>query len=88
LHVIVVAKFHDKQLLLLDVFSKTEVELDKIVYSLINLEVDEVVLGFTPKDCSSYGVREIAGDDMLFIQNGKAELFNENKIMFPLLSHA
>ena len=88
LDVIVVAQFNDNQLHLWDVFGRVEVELDKIVYSLVNLQIDEIVLGFTPEDCSSYKVREISGDDALFIQNGKTKLFDENRVMFPLLSHA
>jgi hypothetical protein len=63
-------------------------DLNKIIYSLVNAEIYEIVLGFTPLDCSSYIVREIRGDDYLFIQNGKTKLFDENKVMFPLLSHA
>lgn len=88
LSVIAIAVFHGRQLHLWDVFSEVDVELDKIIDSLSNPQIDEVLLGFTPKDCSSYQVREFIGDDTLFIQNNKTELFDENKIMFPLLSHA
>ncbi|GEM_PF-4184024 len=45
-------------------------------------------LGFTPKDTSAYESEEISNDDALFIQEGKTQLFDENKVMFPLLSHA
>jgi len=88
LDVIAVATFNDNQLHLLDVFGKTHVSFDQIVYSLVNSEIDKVVLGFTPKDHSSYEVREISGDDALFIHNGRTKLFDDNKVMFPLLSHA
>jgi hypothetical protein len=63
------------------------VELDEIINSLINVQIDEVFLGFTPQDSSSYKVREISRDDVLFIQKDKTKLFDENKVMFPLLSH-
>lgn len=88
LDVIAVATFHDNQLHLLDVFGKTHVALDQIVYSLVNSEIDKVVLGFTPKDHSSYEIREMSGDDTLFIHNGRTKLFDDNKVMFPVLSHA
>lgn len=88
LDTVVVAIFHDHQLHLWDVFSKVEVELDEIIYSLAKIQIDEVLLGFTPKNCSSYQVKEISGDDVLFVQTGKTQLFDENKVMFPLLSHA
>jgi len=88
LDAIAVAKFNNNQLYLLDVFCKVEVELDTIINSLINSRIDEVVLGFTPKDISSYKPREIVEADALFIQKNKTILFDKNKLMFPLLSHA
>lgn len=88
LDAIAVAKFNGNQLHLWDIFSGVEIDLDKIVYSLVNPQIDEIILGFTPENCSSYEVREISGDDVLFIQKGKSKLFDENKVMFPLLSHA
>jgi GNAT superfamily N-acetyltransferase len=88
LDIIAVTTFNDNQLHLWDVFGRGEIKLDKIVNSLINFETDELVLGFTPADCSSYRVREISSGDKLFIQQGKTQLFDENKVMFPLLSHA
>lgn len=88
LDVIAIATFNDNQLLLFDMFSKKEVKLDKVINSLVNPKIDKVILGFTPNDCSSYETREILGDDALFILRDKFKLFDENKIMFPLLSHA
>ena len=88
LEVIVVAVFNDNQLHLWDIFGENEVELDKIINSLVNFKIDEVMLGFTPKDCNSYEVKEISGEDALFIQKGRTKLFETNKVMFPLLSHA
>lgn len=88
LDVIAVAKFASNQLHLWDVFGSIEVELDQIIDSLVNIEIDEIVLGFTPKDGSTYAMREISGADKLFIQKDKTKLFDENKVMFPLLSHA
>ena len=88
LDIIAVAIFNDNQLHLWDIFGKTKIELDKIIYSLVNSYIDKIVLGFTPEDCSSYEVREISGDDTLFVHRNKIKLFDENKLMFPLLSHA
>lgn len=88
LDVIVIAKINDKKIHILDVFSRVEVELDRVVYSVVSSQINEIVLGFTPKNCSTYKVREISGDDVLFMQKGKTRLFDENQVMFPLLSHA
>lgn len=88
LDVIAVAGIDGETLCLWDVFSGKEVELAKIEYSLGNFNASEMVLGFTPKDSDAYQIREISGKDALFIQRGKTAVFDENTIMFPLLSHA
>lgn len=88
LDAIVVAVLDDHQLHLWDVFAKHEIDLEQVIDSLSSFEADEIVLGFTPKDCTSYQEKEVVGGDTLFIQQGKTKLFDENQIMFPLLSHA
>ncbi|MCW8408896.1 GNAT family N-acetyltransferase [Legionella sp. PATHC035] len=88
LDVIVVAKFNHNQLHLLDIFGKTQVGLDEIIHSLCDSSINEVLFGFTPKDCTSYEIKENIGDDVLFIQQDKDRIFVENKVMFPVLSHA
>lgn len=88
LDVIAVAKIDDHQLKLLDVFSKSEVSLDEVIQAFFHYQIDKVVLGFTPKDTSAYESEEICNDDALFIQKEKAQFFDENKMMFLLLSHA
>jgi predicted N-acetyltransferase YhbS len=91
LDVIVIAKFNNEQLHLLDVFSKVDVSLDDVISSLIDEKVKTVSLGFTPKDCTSFEMRkidEVEKDEVLFIQNSRTALFDENELMFPLLSHA
>ncbi len=88
LGVIVVAMFNEGQLHLWDVFGKHEVELDQVINALASVEIKSVLLGFTPKDQTGYVVKELISDDTLFVQQDKADLFLENKLMFPLLSHA
>lgn len=88
LDVIVVATFEGDQLHLLDVFGKNHVEIDKVIDSLATENINSVLLGFTPEKCDSYDIRKKSGDDHLFIQDCKTNLFDENKVMFPRLSHA
>jgi len=87
LDAIAVAKLNGEQLHLLDVFAKKEVALDDIIYALATSQTDEVLLGFTPKDCNGFETKERVSDDTLFVQQGKTLLFNNHKVMFPLLSH-
>ena len=88
LDVIAVATHGDHQLQIWDVFCKSNVDLDQIINLLMHTQTDEILLGFTPNDSSSYNMREIEGSDTLFVQQNKTILFDNNKLMFPLLSHA
>lgn len=87
LDVIAVATFDENKFQLLDVFSKSNVELDEVILSLADNKPYEISLGFTPKETHSYKMSELTGSDTLFVQKGKTSLF-EKKLMFPVLSHA
>lgn len=91
LDAIVIAEINGKQLHLLDVFSKKEQNLDDVIHALSDETIDSVRLGFVPKNCSSYEIIPISEkekDEMLFVETEKTALFDENQLMFPLLSHA
>ncbi|KTD36029.1 hypothetical protein Lnau_1013 [Legionella nautarum] len=91
LDTIVIAEITGRQLHLLDVFSKKEPNIDDIIPALSDETIDTLRLGFVPKDCSSYEITlidEKEKDEMLFIEADKTALFDENQLMFPLLSHA
>lgn len=85
---IVIVSFNENQLHIWDIFSKIDHDLDDIINSLITSRISEIILGFSPKNCESYFARDISGKDTLFIQKEKSKLFDDNKLMFPLLSHA
>ncbi|HAU3626732.1 TPA: GNAT family N-acetyltransferase [Legionella pneumophila] len=91
LDAIAIVEIKDRKLNLLDVFSKKEQNLGDVIRALSDENIDTVQLGFVPKDCSSYErvpVDEKAKDEMLFVETEKTALFDENQLMFPLLSHA
>ncbi|MGB7603957.1 MAG: GNAT family N-acetyltransferase [Lutisporaceae bacterium] len=86
---IVIAELNGDTLYLQDAFSPSEVDLDNIIRTFANKEAKTVTLGFTPKNAESYHVNLLQEEDTtLFIMKGKDELFQNNKIMFPILSHA
>ncbi len=88
-NVIVIAEFHGDTLHLQDIFSDSEVDLDIIIKLLTNKEVKTVDFGFTPNDVNNYDIKLFRQDDTtLFVMEDKAELLQDNKLMFPLLSHA
>lgn len=86
---IVIAEVEGDTLYLQDIFSSSEVQLDNIIKLLTNKEIKTVVLGFTPNYVDSYNVNLLEEKNTtLFVMKDKAELFQSNKLMFPVLSHA
>lgn len=91
LDAIVIVSFEEQTLFLHDVLSKEEHDLDQILTAITNENANKLVLGFVPKSTAQYQAKlvdEKLNDEVLFIQNGKTELFEVDKIMFPSLSHA
>ena len=86
---IVIAEFKKDTLYLHDIFSRSEVNLDIIVKSLTNKEIKTVILGFTPNNIENYNVNLLYDEDTtLFVIEDNEEMFKNNKLMFPVLSHA
>ena len=56
---------------------------------IINEKTKRVVLGFTPRNISSFKIDLLNEDDTtLFIKSTKDNPFKDNKLMFSILSHA
>lgn len=86
---IVIAEFNDSVLYINDIFCEREVSVNDIILSLANKEIKKVVLGFTPKDTKLFDETLLKQEDTtLFILDDKWGLFDNNRIMFPILSHA
>lgn len=86
---IVIAEIDGNTLYLQDIFSPSEVDVDNIIVALTNKEVKKVVFGFTPNDASSYCMNLLEENNTtLFVMKDKKDLFQNNKLMFPVLSHA
>jgi len=87
--VIAIAELDGDTLYLQDIFSSLEANIDDIIKSLTNKEVKKVVLGFTPKESDSYCVNLLKEEGTtLFVMKDKEDLFQNNKLIFPMLSHA
>ena len=85
---VVVADFEQDTLYLKDVFCETEVPLDKVISALASNETTKVVLGFTPNEKDSFDENILIPVDALFILDDKWSLFNNERLQFPVLSHA
>lgn len=71
-----------------DIFGSDNYSMEEIIFSIGFEDIKQVVLGFTPKEYRNYCGTKIENDDTLFVLNSKENLFINNKLMFPLLSHA
>lgn len=85
---VVVADFEEDILYLKDVFCEKDVSLDELISALINKKIKKVVLGFTPKDLTSFDENILIPVDALFILDDRWGLFDSEKLQFPMLSHA
>jgi GNAT superfamily N-acetyltransferase len=86
---IVIADFEEDILYLQDIFSTKDIDVDKIIDSIINVNTKRVVFGFTPCNVDSIEVNLLKEEDTtLFIRSSKENPFSDNKLMFPILSHA
>ncbi len=81
---------HEEQGLLevFGVFCKEEVSLDLILDHMAKEDTKRVRLCFTPKETESYQFIPLEGEGTLFILGNGLDLFGEQLLMFPLLSHA
>ena len=87
--VVIVAEKSEGKLACHDVFGKTTADLNEILGTLVPDERCHVVLGFTPREQTGLECRECLGEDTtLFILNAEKMPFAEERLMFPVLSHA
>lgn len=87
--VVAICEYSENELLIIDVFTTKDTELEKVINTLIKDNTKKVILGFTPNDTSIFREELIKDDnDTLFIRCKKETMFEKEKLMFPLLSHA
>lgn len=83
-----VANIQENTLYLNQIISNRRVDLDVVIASF-GIEINEVILGFTPLDIREYDMKELKEEDCtLFVLGEKPALMDEYKLRFPVLSHA
>ena len=88
LDVIAIADIEQDTVYLKDVFCEKQVSLDDVMCALSNIEIKKVALGFTPMDKTSFDESILIPEDVLFILDDRWGTFNDEKLLFPVLSHA
>lgn len=88
LNAIVVAEYDETNLIIHDVFAPNSVDMDIIVDSLKREDTEQVTLRFTPQNKTNYQLENFKDEDLvLFVSARAKDLFENNKLIFPTLSH-
>lgn len=84
----VIAEIEKDELILHNVFSNSDVELDAVIQAFGN-SIRKVILGFVPNNKSGYTITELHEENTtLFVKGNVFEGFNKQQLMFPTLAHA
>ena len=86
---IAICEYDGEELFIQDVFMDKEIDLNIVINSLMSKETKLIRLGFTPINIEGYN-KELLNDDndALYINSKNENIFNNENIMFPTLSHA
>lgn len=82
----VIAEIENKQLYIYEIYSEVHADIDEIIKSF-GKGINKVILGFTPLDTQNYEAAKIDKGDTLFVLGKDLEIFQYDRIMFPILSH-
>ena len=85
---VVVAMQNETTLLCFDIFCDDNISMSTIINELSSDNTNQSILGFTPKQTSNCSCEKIEGEDTLYIYSRKENVFKDNRVMFPSLSHA
>lgn len=84
----VIAEIEEDTLIVHNIFTKKQYPMDDIL-ALFGLGIRQVILGFTPVDADGYNVCAFKEEDCtLFIKGNGFDNFEQDKLIFPTLSHA
>lgn len=83
-----IAEYNNGTLQCYDIFGSPKVSLETILSAISPPSTKQAVLGFTPKSTEQCSCAKIEGENTLFVWKEKDNIFLNQKIMFPLLSHA
>ncbi len=84
---VVVAKQKADVITIYDIYSDKENSLSAIVNELSNENIKQAIIGFTPKE-KNYHCDKIKNDGTFYVYTKNKNIFKDNKLRFPLLSHA
>ena len=86
---VAICEYEEDVLNISDVFCDRSFDLDKVINVLMDSKTKKVNLGFIPINTNGYEKSMLSDDnDTLFILKDTENIFRDNYLMFPVLSHA
>lgn len=86
---VVVAKQNGRNLICFDIFCDGSNDMNNVLAIVANDDTANVVFGFSPKSTANCQTTLLQEEDTtLFVLSSKENIFADNQLMFPLLSHA
>ncbi|PWN71098.1 GNAT family N-acetyltransferase [Chryseobacterium phosphatilyticum] len=87
LNCIVITEVDHLRLRILEIFSPGKVNVNQIISAFTDIPFEEVILGFTPEQ-SGFEYRKWQNDDLyLFVTSELQEIFEQQILIIPILSH-
>lgn len=88
LDTIIVAEYIGSDLILYDILSTQDVEIEAIINAMCTEQTQNVVMYFMPIDNKDYEIKLSKEEDTtLFVMGNEKKSFEEEKLIFPILSH-
>ena len=88
LNTIAVAEFEENTLIIYDVLATETIEIEDVLNTLASEGTQDVILRCMPIDSEKYEVSLFKEEDStLMVMGDKSELFHNNTLIFPMLSH-
>lgn len=86
--VVIIADQNEHTMTCFDIFCDENKKFEDIMATVIFKDTTNIVFEFTPRDLKNMTIVPICGEDTLFVLGNRENIFTENKLMFPALSHA
>lgn len=88
MNAVIIAEYNDKDLILYDILSTSDVEIDEVISTMTTNQTQNVIMHFMPIDSEKYEIKLLKEEDTtLFMMGNSKKLFETNNLIFPILSH-
>lgn len=88
LNTIVIAEYKDNDLILYDILSTEKTDIEEVIHAMHTTHTKNVIMCFMPIDNKKYNI-ELSKEEnsTLFVLGNDSKIFENQKLIFPILSH-